>query len=158
MTYLGLKQARIEYLTVPADELVQAMVQVEQSAQPDPWSYDQIRTCFCDTCIVLGLYIKQDLVGYAVARVVVGEAEVYNIGIMRRYQGQGLGSLLLQALLDACKARKATVCFLEVREHNVPAIALYQKFHFTPMGVRTNYYSARPGLPAENAITMRCDL
>ena len=40
--------------------------------------------------------------------------------------------------------------FLEVRESNIPAIKLYEKFEFKIMGVRKNYYHS----PAENAIVM----
>ena len=38
----------------------------------------------------------------------------------------------------------------EVREHNEPAIALYRKHGFSPVGLRKNYYEA----PVENALLM----
>ncbi len=156
MMQVGRGGVRIVKLTEPHAELLAAMVAVEQSAQPDPWSCDQIKTCFCDTCVILGLYVKTELSGFAIARVIAGEAEIYTIGIVRRLQGQGLGSALLGALLEACRQRQAQTCYLEVREHNTPALALYHKYGFEQVGLRIKYYRALPGCEAENALVMRC--
>jgi hypothetical protein len=43
---------------------------------------------------------------------------------------------------------------LEVRETNAPAIALYQKHDFVPVGRRKNYYTS----PTEDAILMTVTL
>ena len=50
------------------------------------------------------------------------------------------------------RARKLELAFmtLEVRESNAPAIALYSKHGFVPVGLRKNYYE----LPRENAVLM----
>ena len=44
----------------------------------------------------------------------------------------------------------AKLFFLEVRESNTPAIALYKKLGFTKSGMRNNYYTN----PVENAVLM----
>lgn len=46
--------------------------------------------------------------------------------------------------------------FLEVRESNAAAIALYKSFGFTAAGIRKNYYPAENG--RENAVVMGAQL
>jgi ribosomal-protein-alanine N-acetyltransferase len=53
----------------------------------------------------------------------------------------GLGSQLIDHLLDTCRKRGILHYFLEVRETNEKAIALYRKYGFKVCGVRRKYYS-----------------
>ena len=51
-----------------------------------------------------------------------------------------LGQLLMERTIETaleCKAAKIT---LEVKESNTPAIKLYMKNGFIPVGVKPNYY------------------
>jgi len=67
----------------------------------------------------------------------------------------GVGSvLLLNELLRRAKGLGLTTVTLEVRETNAPAIALYQKHDFVPVGRRKNYYTS----PTEDAILMTVTL
>jgi [ribosomal protein S18]-alanine N-acetyltransferase len=68
------------------------------------------------------------------------EGFVQTIGVARGAQGQGLGALLLQALLDEAARRRQTRVLLEVRADNSRAISLYERFGFRRAGVRRGYY------------------
>ena len=68
--------------------------------------------------------------------------KIYNLG----FSG-GKDSVVL---LDIAKKKGCTRVTLEVREHNLPAQALYRSFGFTPAGIRKHFYS----FPDENAIVM----
>ncbi len=63
---------------------------------------------------------------------------------------KGLGKRLLQALLDAARETKSSV-FLEVRESNAAARALYENAGFEQTGRRPSYYTS----PLEDAILYR---
>ncbi|AOS65743.1 ribosomal protein S18-alanine N-acetyltransferase [Actinoalloteichus hymeniacidonis] len=83
------------------------------------------------------------LIGYAglavVGRAPDFEAEVHTIAVDPEYQGRGVGTALLGALLDrADQVRAAT--FLEVRTDNRPAIAMYERNGFEVVGLRKRYY------------------
>jgi ribosomal-protein-alanine N-acetyltransferase len=82
-----------------------------------------------------------ELVGYAgvsrLGRKPPYEYEVHTIGVDKRFQGQGLGRVLLDRLLEI--ADGGTV-FLEVRTDNAAAIGLYESVGFAVMGVRKKYY------------------
>jgi ribosomal-protein-alanine N-acetyltransferase len=82
-----------------------------------------------------------ELVGYAgvsrLGRKPPYEYEVHTIGVDKRFQGQGMGRVLLDRLLEI--ADGGTV-FLEVRTDNAAAIGLYESVGFAVMGVRKKYY------------------
>jgi [ribosomal protein S18]-alanine N-acetyltransferase len=97
---------------------------------------------------------ERQILGFLVARHVASEWELENIVIASHAQRKGLGSQLLQALLDHAKRAKADSIFLEVRESNAPARALYETTGFQQTGRRRSYYSN----PSEDAILYRRDL
>jgi [ribosomal protein S18]-alanine N-acetyltransferase len=66
--------------------------------------------------------------------------DVLTIGVRPESQGQGLGSGLLTALLDEAVVRGCGEVFLDVRADNDRARRLYERFGFTPIGVRKRYY------------------
>ena len=61
---------------------------------------------------------------------------------------QGLGTELLQMMMDRARSRNARRLFLEVHESNTAARALYEKCGFAPGGRRRAYYSR----PSEDAV------
>ena len=74
------------------------------------------------------------------------EREILNVAVANRYRRQGIGTALLQNELG-----RRAVCFLEVRESNGAALALYRKLGFVEVGRRPQYYDA----PVETAIVMK---
>ncbi len=79
------------------------------------------------------------------------EWEIENIAVAPDARRRGLGTRLLGEFLEQAKARGAEAVFLEVRESNHAARALYGKWAFTESGRRRAYYSE----PPEDAITYR---
>ena len=88
--------------------------------------------------------------GYCVLSVLFEDAEVLNVAVSKAHRKKGYGALLMEAMLERAIALGATQCFLEVRESNVAAIALYKKYGFSQYGIRKNYYE-----DGENALTMK---
>jgi ribosomal-protein-alanine acetyltransferase len=83
-------------------------------------------------------------------RQVLDEAEVLNVAVRRNKRRRGLAGMLLQTAFDQLRQSGVTRVFLEVRESNLPAIQLYEKYGFTKIGHRSRYYAN----PAEAAICM----
>ena len=61
-----------------------------------------------------------------------------------------IGDALIAEMDSRAKRRALSFATLEVRESNAPAIALYSKHGYVPVGTRKNYYD----LPRESAILM----
>ncbi len=75
-----------------------------------------------------------------VSWLIVDEMHIATIATHPDFRRQGIGERILkQALMDGkeCGARMA---FLEVREANEPAQAMYRKFGFRATGRRPRYY------------------
>ena len=61
------------------------------------------------------------------------------IVVAKKYQKQGIGSRLIQMLIDWCKGNGVTTRIsLDTRADNIPAVALYMKFGFEIEGCRKN--------------------
>jgi ribosomal protein S18 acetylase RimI-like enzyme len=99
---------------------------------------------------------ERRLVGWCdvspVERAVHAHCGTLGIGVIDGYRGLGVGSRLLETTLEGARAIGLTRIELSVREHNAPAIALYEKFGFVSEGVRRN--AVRVGGDYENVIAM----
>lgn len=89
--------------------------------------------------------------GFLVARAVEREWEIENIVVAGRARRRGLGTRLLGEFIDRVRAEGAESVFLEVRESNRPARALYERWAFVEGGRRNGYYAN----PTEDAVTYR---
>ena len=85
-----------------------------------------------------------EVVGFALARVVAGEAELLLLAVKRPAQGRGVGQSLLDRFTEIAKSRGADRLHLEVREGN-RAIKLYKRAGFSEVGRRRNYYNGQNG-------------
>lgn len=137
----------------PAD--LPAMMALEKhSATAAHWSAEQYEALFRPSKpdrIALLLQEESNLQGFVSARVVEGEWEIENIAIAGPARRRGLGTRLLGELLDLARAQDARAVFLEVRESNRAARALYEKWAFVESGRRPKYYQD----PEEDAILYR---
>jgi ribosomal-protein-alanine N-acetyltransferase len=88
----------------------------------------------------------ESVVGYAGVLVNGSEADVMTIAVAPERQGTGLGSLLLDTLLDTARERDATQLLLEVRADNVAAQRLYAKRGFEQIARRRGYYGDTDGI------------
>lgn len=88
----------------------------------------------------------EDLLGYAGLSVNGSEADVMTVAVAPDAQGRRLGSRLLDALLDAARARGVTQVMLEVRADNDAARRLYDSRGFEQIAVRRGYYADTDGV------------
>jgi ribosomal-protein-alanine N-acetyltransferase len=89
-------------------------------------------------------YEGEEIAGFALSRVVAGEAELLLLAVRRSRQRHGIGQLLLNRFTDDARDRGARPLHLEVRDGN-PAVRLYKQAGFSQAGRRRNYYSGRDG-------------
>ncbi|OGQ16795.1 MAG: ribosomal-protein-alanine N-acetyltransferase [Deltaproteobacteria bacterium RBG_16_71_12] len=133
---------------------------LEARAQPLPWSEDQLLLELVhDDARVLGLLDDGALTGYVAVRRMVDEAWILNLAVDAPCRRRGLG----RRLLDAARALATEWCssslWLEVREGNQAARALYQRFGMSERGRRAGYYAPiPPSTTRETAVVMAIDL
>jgi ribosomal-protein-alanine N-acetyltransferase len=91
------------------------------------------------------------LLAFLVAHRIDREWELENIAVTPTARRRGLATLLIQDLFRRARENNSHSIFLEVRESNRLAQALYEKLGFTKSGLRKGYYQN----PSEDAITCR---
>ena len=134
-----------------------AIMQIEPTIYSHPWT----RGNFSDSLQngYSGWVLEQNgkMIGYSLLMMVLDEAHLLNLSVMKSMQKQGLGRFLLEHMLKIAKYHQAINLFLEVRPSNISAIALYEKLGFCEMAVRRGYYPADPKISEhgrEDAILM----
>jgi len=134
----------------PAD--APALVAIERRAFADPWSEPSFRESL-SAAWSFGLVAETDdeIVGYLIAREAGGSGEILNLAVDPPHRRTGVGRTLLDAGLAALHRRGAEEIFLEVRESNLAAQALYLGAGFRPVGQRAGYYRN----PLEDALVLR---
>jgi ribosomal-protein-alanine N-acetyltransferase len=95
--------------------------------------------------------IEGRIVGYAACWTVIDQSELGNVAVTPDARGLGVGGALVDTVVERVKARGATECFLEVRESNGVARAIYRDRGFTVVGRRRSYYAH----PTEDALVKR---
>ena len=87
--------------------------------------------------------VSGDIRAACLFSVVTDECELLFIAVNPTQKRQGIALQLLHSLINHCQAMMVENIFLEVRESNFPAIALYRAAGFLVTGRRENYYSSR---------------
>ncbi len=90
------------------------------------------------------------LVGFIGIRTIFDDVDIMNIVVRTDKRGIGIASNMLSYIIRKNENKKIN---LEVNEHNISAIKLYQKFGFKVEGMRKKYYNK-----TEDAILMTLNL
>ncbi|MCK9685488.1 ribosomal protein S18-alanine N-acetyltransferase [Scleromatobacter humisilvae] len=146
--------AREPSLRVMTVGQLDAVLAIEVQAYAFPWT----RGNFIDS-IAAGYLARVlvgndgELIGYFVAMPGFEEMHLLNVTVSSRHEGQGHARRLLAELYALSASFAATAVWLEVRESNARARALYLRDGFTEAGRRRDYYPAPAG-QREDAILM----
>jgi [ribosomal protein S18]-alanine N-acetyltransferase len=132
---------------------VASVAQMEQRSYPFPWSAAIFRDCLRARHYCCVVELDDIGIGYGVLSTGAGEAHVLNLCVAELYRNRGIGSQLLEHMLEFAKGLGVVDVFLEVRPSNTRAIRLYQSLGFSQIGVRRGYYQAVDG--REDAVVLR---
>jgi ribosomal-protein-alanine N-acetyltransferase len=130
---------------------VPAVHAIEQAAFTDPWSVRDFRECVASEVVFLVAAAPDGVAGYVIAQDAADEGEILNLAVVPARHRAGIGRALVEHALAALGKRGAERVFLEVRESNAAARALYRVLGFQEVGRRSRYYRR----PVEDAIVLR---
>jgi ribosomal-protein-alanine N-acetyltransferase len=122
------------------------------------WSEQEVEGLLLDRHVIAHRAIGgAKLNGFILSRLVEDEAEILSVAVSERQRGRGLARALLNLHLRRLAGLGARTIFLEVDEHNVPALRLYQHAGFHEISRRPGYYPS-VGTTAATALILRRDL
>ena len=140
-------------------ELVSAIERVSFS---DPWSVESLASALA---LPHGrFFVAEDaengrprrgggaaLLGYVVALLYGDEGEIADLAVAPVARRRGVGGVLLDRVIATAMESGARALYLEVRESNLAARALYHSRGFDTVGRRPGYYQR----PTEDALVLR---
>lgn len=130
-----------------------ALARLEALVEETPWTRGNFLDSLASGHTVLVFELGGRIAAWAAASLVLDEAELLIIGTDPEFRRRGIARALMRALERRLAAAGAASLFLEVRESNAPARALYLSEGFAEIGRRRNYY--RRGEGREDAVLMR---
>ena len=142
----------MEYKIIDVEEAcLEQIALIEQECFSCPWTVEQLRTQLKDKNHEFIAAVSGDKVlGYVGMMYVLDEGYISNVAVTPECRKKGIADALIDRLIEISSSLGLSFVSLEVRESNAPALALYSKHGFSPVGRRKNYYV----LPKEDAILM----
>lgn len=136
------------------------VMEIERLSFPTPWSKQffvnelkyGIASLFVAVVPEKGGHER--VVGYIVCGQVLDEVHIQNLAVHPRFRRKGVATRLLTYIFNHFGERGVSSFYLEVRSKNPPALNLYKKMGFIPIGVRKGYYSDTK----DDAIVMKLEL
>jgi ribosomal-protein-alanine N-acetyltransferase len=91
--------------------------------------------------------------GYVGSWFTMPNAEILNLFVSENYRGLGIGTLLMDEVIQVCNEHEIEQLTLEVRPSNTYAVQMYKNLRFKNIATRKNYYE-----DGEDAILMALEL
>ncbi|MBQ4831992.1 ribosomal protein S18-alanine N-acetyltransferase [Pseudoalteromonas sp. MMG010] len=129
----------IIFKPVDTSEITQLMA-IETVCHTHPWTTKTMSSCIGGRYFNLAAFNKGTMVGFYIGEKAGPDLTLMDICVRPQEQGQGIATKLLNQFIDYAHSEQAENIFLEVRESNQRAIALYEHMGFITMSVRKNYY------------------
>ena len=121
---------------------------IENASFTDPWSRAMLASDLTkENGFFLVAAADGAVCGYADGEDICGDFYVNNIAVAEAFRRRRIGEALLRSLIETAKSRRCQFISLEVRVTNLPARKLYEKYGFSLVGERRDYYTS----PTENA-------
>ncbi|MES2179527.1 MAG: ribosomal protein S18-alanine N-acetyltransferase [Gemmatimonadota bacterium] len=136
-----------------------AVLDIENASFVDPWSRDAFASSLALPHMRFLVAESEEggggrPVGYVILTVVGPESEVADIAVDPAFRSGGVGGLLLDAAIARLASEGVEWLYLEVREMNSAARALYQSRAFFEVGRRRNYYRN----PTDDALVLKREI
>jgi [ribosomal protein S18]-alanine N-acetyltransferase len=135
------------HLSALTESDIEQILLIEKVSFKQPWSsklfHEELssRDAF-DYVVKLGGPDKPgQVIAYLCSRITGREMIILRIAVATKWRNSGIALWLLKRCFEIALIKEVTSVFLEVRESNNPAAALYSKLGFIPVGKRSNYYS-----------------
>ena len=142
-------------LRTARDADIDAVLAIEQASFGDPWNRSAFMELLDDPRVAfLVADAGGDVLGYVVAWFVLDEGEIGNLAVADVARRHGVGARLLDGAITAVRAADVNSLYLEVRDSNAAARALYASRGFAEVGRRRDYYRR----PKEDALVLRLEL
>lgn len=132
---------------------VSEVVEIERMSFATPWSeaafLGEILKLYSLTKVAV---LEGKIIGYICVEHIMDEGHILNLAVHPDFRRRGIGTKLMEEVLDELKKNDCRYLYLEVRFSNLGARKFYESFGFRVVGIRRDYYTS----PIEDAALMMC--
>lgn len=105
------------------------------------WTYEQLEHSLRLENVLCYVAKNDDKVlGFVLIEETPYDFDILEIVVDQELRGRGIGTMLMKRVLDYAKLTHKEKTTLEVASDNKSAISFYEKFGFSQISVRKNYY------------------
>lgn len=124
------------------EQHIPQLAELELSCFTLPWHVEQYQIAFTRRFFhAYGVVHNDRLLAYVSVYNLAGSLEILNVATHPDHRRKNLARTVLLHLLSLARRLDLTDAVLEVREHNTPAIRLYEDLGFRRAGLRKSYYT-----------------
>lgn len=129
---------------------------LEMTVFSHPWNEEMVASSIQGTYDHVKIFetAEGEIAGYIIYSAVCDSADLLRVAVSTGSRRCGIGRKLMEAMIDDCKDRDVQSIFLEVRESNAAAIAMYEQLGFMKISTRKKYYNS----PVEDGLVMQKQL
>ncbi|MBQ8733287.1 MAG: ribosomal protein S18-alanine N-acetyltransferase, partial [Anaerotignum sp.] len=112
------------------EEHIDGVVALEEATFSIPWTRADFEREVKENSMAIYYVAVMDgkIIGYAGMWHVITEGHITNVGVLEEVRGKGVGSMLMEKLIEVALEKEMDGITLEVRMGNAPAQALYHKY------------------------------
>jgi len=129
---------------------IPVLVGMEKEIYPEsPWSAAQFREELAGvpkTRKYVVATLDNQIIGYGGAAIAGDVVDIHTLTVIPKFRRQGIATQMLQQLENWATSKGISTFMLEMREGNLEAQPLYEKYGYSVISRRDNYYS--PGIHA----------
>ena len=144
-------EAQVSVQPATADDIDEVLRVQEASPGAACWKRTQYEEFLQESRCIFLVAGAGSVAGFLAARMAADELEILNLAVEPQQRRRGIGARLLQEALAEGRTRGARSAWLEVRDSNQGARALYGRFGFRETYRRPRFYQD----PTEDAVVCR---
>lgn len=135
---------------------IEDIARIENSCFSVPWSLDAIEQEICENKLAkffIACDGEDNVVGFIGIWTLIDECQINKVAVLPEKRKLGIGKAILNHVLKLTREQGIKSWYLEVRESNIAAKALYKSAGFSSVGIRKGYYVE----PIEDAVLMNLE-
>ncbi len=117
------------------------VLKIEQESFEFPWNEEDFLCCLRQrNCIGMVAELEGRVIGFMIYELFQDRMHVMSFAVSAQYRRSGIGTQMIEKLINKLSQQRRTSITLEVRETNLPAQLFFQKQGFRATSVLRDYY------------------
>lgn len=127
-------------LTISKKEDYQKIIELGTNINSNFSNLYPLESLYNDFTKIIIYKVNNEIVGFIHYELLYETCSLYNVIVSKEFENQGIGSSLMNYMIEDSKKSNIDNIILEVKSTNEKAINLYKKYDFNTINIRPKYY------------------